>query len=128
MRFHMEDDSLAVIFEGAEQFWALKRRLVISKMDIAHAEWVEGELLPRHELGWRVGGTGLPGVLYAGRFAGSSGLNFVYLQHPMREAGGVKLHHVLTLELRDNRYKRLLLTIDKPDIAERIIAWWSNNV
>src|SRR5437870_1740594 len=98
MRFHMEDDSLTVIFEGGEQFWALKRRLVVPKADISHAEWLEGELLPRHELGWHAGGTGIPGVLYAGRFEGRDGLNFVYLQHPTRGVGGVKLRHVLTLE------------------------------
>jgi hypothetical protein len=123
----MEDTALKIVFEGAEQLWALKRQLRIEKVDIVRADWEEVEVLPRHELGWRVGGTGLPGILFAGRFAGSDGLNFVYLRHPLRGTGGYQLNHVLTLELRNRNYKRVFLTLDKPDIAERIIAWWNSN-
>jgi hypothetical protein len=98
--------------------------LKVDKLDIARAVWQEGIVMPRRELGLRIGGAGLPGLLYAGRFAGNEGLNFVYLQRPQREHDGVKLANVLTLELRNSRYHRMVFTTN-PDIAEQIITWWS---
>jgi len=135
----MEDDSLTIIFEGAERFWAIKRKLVVPKTDIVRAIWEEQVAIPRAELGWRIGGANLPGILAAGRFWGTGGKNFVYLNHPSTEHGGmwqlpvnrgatISFQHVLELELRNQPYYRYLFTVDKPDIAERIIAWWRNDI
>ena len=128
MKFHLEDDSLTIIFEGVEQLWAFRRKLTIPKLDITHAVWQEGVSIPRRELGWRIGGTALPGILFAGRFMGFEGRNFVYLQRPRGMFGDVQVAHALTLEVKNCPYKRFILTIDKPDIAQSIITWWSGNV
>lgn len=128
MKFLIQDDMLTITFQGVEQFWALKRRLVVSRADITKATWQEDVQLPRTELGWRIGGTGFPGVLFAGRFAGSEGRNFVYLLRPLGWLMTVRVKHVLTLELKDYPYRRLFFTVDRPQIAEQIIAWWSSNL
>lgn len=128
MQFLLEDDTLTVFFEDMEQVWALKRKLVIPKINITNVLWQEGVQLPRTELGWRLGGTGLPGVLFAGRFVGHEGKNFVYLLRPQGWAKAVRVRQVLTIELKDYPYHRLFFTVNKPDIAEQIIGWWSSNV
>lgn len=128
MKFLIEDDALTITFEGVEQLWALKHRLVVPKVNISLAIWQEGVVIPRSELGLRIGGTAIPGLLYAGRFVGSSGANFVYLQRARQQGLAVKVRHVLTLELKHSHYQRFIFTIDKPDIAEHIITWWSGNV
>ena len=128
MRFHIEDDSLTIIFQGAEQLWAIKRKLVLPKPSVTNVIWQEGVQLPRTELGWRIGGSAIPGVLFAGRFVGREGRNFVYLLHPQGWVRQVRVKHVLTIELKDYPYRRLFFTVDKPDIAEQIIAWWSSNI
>ena len=138
MLFRIDDDILTIRFQGFEQFWAVKRKLVLSKTDIVRATWEEQVAIPRSELGWRFGGSNLPGVLVAGRFWGESGKNFVYLNKPSTDNGGmwqlpvnrnavVSFQHVLELELRNQPYRRYLFTLDKPDIAESIVAWWRNN-
>jgi hypothetical protein len=127
MKFVIDDDILTIKFEGLEQVWAFKRRLIVPRIKIERAVWQPGVVLPRGELGLRVGGTGLPSVLYAGRFAGRDGLNFVYLKRPQYDHG-VKLANALTLEMRDYRYQRIILTIDDPAMATDLIAWWSGNV
>ena len=128
MKFRIDDDTLTVIFQGSEQFWALKRQLEIPKVNIVRARWQQAATIPRRELGWRIGGSALPGLLFAGRFVGSQGMNFIYVQRPHGLFGDIKFQHVLTMELRHSTYKRLIFTIDKPDIAEQIIAWWSSNI
>jgi len=128
MQFIIKDDTLTISLEGAEQFWALKRKLVVPKVNIVRATWQEDAVIPRRELGWRFPGSFLPGLLLAGRFIGRRGSNFVYILRPQGLFGDIKINHLLTLELRNSGYKRLLFTINKPEMAEQIIAWWSSNV
>ena len=128
MKFRIEDDVLSIIFEGGEQFWAIKRRIVLPKVNIANVTWQEGAQIPRKELGWRIGGTAVPRFLLAGRFAGGQGKNFVYLQKPLGYFGHIQVKHVLTFELVHSSYKHMFFTVDKPDIAESIIGWWSSNI
>jgi hypothetical protein len=128
MKFRIDNDTLTIMFQGTEQFWALKHKMVVPKVNIVRAQWQQATTVPRRELGWRFGGTALPGLLFAGRFMGSQSTNFVYVQRPQGLFGDLTFQHVLTLELRNSGYKRLFFTINKPDIAEQIIAWWSGNV
>ena len=128
MRFIIEDDTLTIKFQGMEQFWALRRQIVVPKVNIVRAKWQENAVVSRRELGWRFPGSALPGLLFAGRFIGSKGSNFVYVLRPQGLFGDIKIKHLLTLELRNSGYKRLLFTINKPQMAEQIIAWWSSNV
>jgi hypothetical protein len=128
MLFHIEDDLLTVKFQGVEQFWAVKRKLLIPKVNITNTIWHDAVQISRREFGWRIGGSALPGVLMAGRFMGHEGRNFVYVQHPQGWTGDIQLKHVLEIELKDYPYHRLFFTVDKPDIAEGIIGWWSSNI
>jgi hypothetical protein len=125
MKFHLEDDSLTITFEGAEQFWALKRKLIVPKASIKHVDWSESFAMHRRELGWRIG-TSIPGWLFAGRFISKQGENFVYLQQPKGLLGDIEARHVLTVDLLDHSYKRLFITVNDPDIAGQIVVWWSS--
>lgn len=128
MTFHIADDTLSILFEGSEQLWAIKRQLVVPKAKIERAVWQPVLAIPRAELGLRIGGAAIPGGLFAGRFWGMQGKNFVYLQHTKGFMKEVDVQNVLQLDLRDSSYRRLFFTLDKPDIAEQIIGWWSSNV
>jgi hypothetical protein len=127
MNFHIEDDTLTVTLDSGEAFWALKRKLVVPKVNIERITWKEQFITTRRQLGFRVG-TLLPGRLFAGRYYAHDGANFLYLIRPQGLFGDIKANHVLVVELRDFAYRRLLLTVDDPDMAEQIIAWWSGNV
>ncbi len=128
MKFHIENDTLTITLEGVERFWAIRHKLVVPKLSIERATWDESTNIPRKELGWRIGGTAIPGILLAGRFLGSEGRNFVYLEHARGFLRAIQVEHVLMLELHDYPYRRLFLTVNDPDIAEQIVAWWSSSV
>jgi hypothetical protein len=127
MNFHIEDDTLTIIFEGVEQLWALRRTFIVPKVNIMRAMWQETFTIRRWDLGWRFG-TAMPGILFAGTYIGNAGRNFIYLQRPQGFFGEIKFQNVLVLELRNAGYRRVLITVNKPEIAEQIIAWWSSNI
>lgn len=63
----VRDDAVDIRFGGWDAVWAFRRSLVLPIADITSARVVpRGEALGL--LRWRVGGTGLPGVVAAGRF------------------------------------------------------------
>ncbi len=125
MKFHVEDDNLAINLEGIERFWAFKARIVVPKVNIARMNWQQEFTIWRRELGWRVGTT-LPGLV-AGQFYGKNGVQFVYLRHTRGLRADIWVPHVLVVETRDFQYRRLLLTMDDPAMASQLVAWWSGN-
>ena len=120
MKLLAEDDSLTITLEGGEQFWALKRKLVIPKTKIERMDWEQAFAIPRRQLGWRIG-TFIPGWLMAGYF----GSSFVYIQGVQGLFGDISAKHVLTIQTRDFQFPRIFLTVNNPDIAEQLIAWWA---
>lgn len=123
MKFHIDNDVLTVTLKGGEQFWAIKRKLEVARVQIIGLQWHDTLVIPRRELGWRFG-TLFPGVLFAGTFLGSYGRNFLYVQHASGLFGNITMPHVLIFELADHAYKRIILTVDDPDMATQLIAWW----
>ena len=126
MNFHIDDDSLTIEFEAAEQFWALKRQLVLPKANITSLTWEEEWSIPRKELGLRMGGSAIPGGVFAGRFWGGGVKNFLYVQHTRGMFGKIRMPHVLIITLKKYPYHRMLFTVDDPDMAEQIVNWWSS--
>lgn len=125
MIFHIEDDALTIKFQGLEMLWALRRRLVIPKTSVANVGWHASYRANQQML--RIGGTALPGALYAGVFRSGNGWRFMYLNRPHglgTTRNGIVAEHVLVLDVQGMRYSQLLLTCPEP-MAEEIKLWWS---
>jgi len=119
MKFELSTDALAVALQGWERVWALRRRLIIPRGKIVHAEWRAGPFEIHASL--RLAGTGLPGVLTAGTFYGQGMKQFLYLRRPQgwRRA---TVANVLVLDLHDMFYQRVVLSCAQEDAA-RVVAW-----
>ena len=101
----ISDDVLVVDIRGADRLWALKSRLEIPLGHVAGAGPAEAEA--RQWLhGARLGGTHVPGVLSAGRFYSHGRWVFWDVHHPAKAIG---------IDLRDERYSKLVIEADDPD-------------
>ena len=119
MKLELGEDTLTVLFEGWERPLAMRRRLIIPRAKIVHAEW-HGEPFEIHA-GLRLAGTALPGVLAAGTFFGQGMKQFLYLRRPQgwRRATAA---NVLVFDLHDMFYHRVLLSCGEAEAA-RVVAW-----
>ncbi len=128
MKFLAEGDTLTITLEGMEVFWALKRRLSISRSQIIDLNWAAQYVLPRRML--RIAGTDIPSVLWAGRFMGGGVRSFLYVRRPIGVTWGRNpqpMSNVLALQLRDHRYSWVILTC-QPEIGSRLVDWWRGSV
>ena len=119
MKLELSEDALTIVLEGWERLWALRRRLIIPRAKVVHAEW-RGEPFTIHA-GLRLAGTAVPGVLAAGTFFGQGMKQFLYLRRPQgwRRATAA---NVLVFDLLDMFYHRVLLSCTEAEAA-RVIAW-----
>ena len=119
MKLELNEDALTIALEGWERVWALRRRLIIPRGNIVHAEW-HGEPFEIHA-GLRLAGTVLPGVLAAGTFCGQGMKQFLYVRRPRgwRRASAA---NVLVIDLHDMFYHRVLLSCGQAEAA-RVVAW-----
>jgi hypothetical protein len=119
MKLELNADVLTIAFEGWERMWALRRRLIIPRGKIVHAEW-RGEPFVIHA-GLRLAGTAVPGVLAAGTFFGQGMKQFLYVRRPQgwRRATAA---NVLVLDLHDMFYARVMLSCLQAEAAG-VIGW-----
>jgi hypothetical protein len=115
MHLSLDSDRLTLTLEGAERLWAVKLGpLSIPKEHVARAE---AALPPITWKELRAPGTFLPGVIKAGTYYTARGKEFWYAVRSRK-------NNPLTIELQDESYRRLVLTIDDAaNWAERINAW-----
>jgi hypothetical protein len=105
-------DSLVVHIDGADRLWAIKSRLEIPLANVVSAAAAGAEA--RSWLhGIRVGAAHIPGVLSAGRFYSHGQLVF-WDVHDADKAIGI--------ELRDERYARLVIEVADPEAEIRRIT------
>jgi hypothetical protein len=119
MKLDLGADALTVTLEGWERVWALRRRLIIPRGKIVHAEWHGEPFELRTTL--RLAGTGVPGAIAAGTFYGHGMKQFFYLRRP-QGWWGLTVANVLVLDLRDMFYHRVVLSCAEEDAA-RVVAW-----
>ncbi len=103
---------LVLHVEGLDALWALKRCLTVP---LAHVVGVERATDEARKVwsGFRIG-TNLPGVIKAGTFFGRGGMTF-WCVHDAR--------HAIAVELRDERYARLVIEVADPDATiRRVLA------
>lgn len=124
MKFITSDNQLTIKLEGLEKFWGLK-----SKINLPKDKIVSVEFYPMFEFVgriWRVGGTGIPGAIYAGHFRGGGQRYYLYLHHPHGvswASGHILCQNTLVITTENHHYKQILLT-STPDEAERVLNWW----
>ena len=105
-------DSLVVHIDGKDKLWSLKSRLEIPLANVVSAASASAEA---HSWlhGIRVGGTHVPGVITAGSFYSHGQLVFWDVHDPDKAIG---------IELRDERYARLVIQVADPEAEIRRIA------
>lgn len=123
MKIIAEGEALTIKLEGFEAVASLRRKIVIPRQHITNLTWQPVFTTNQREI--RLGGTGLPGLLYAGNWWGKGGWYFLYLHRPQGHplAGGLSAQNVLSLDLAEYPYKAIWLTC-QPDIGASLLNWW----
>jgi hypothetical protein len=129
MKFLAEDDKLTVSFEGLEIFWAFRRRLVIPRAAITSLNWMPQFSYQGNRF-FRLGGVGLPGLLYAGNFRAVGGdWYFLYVSRPRGihwlSGGPFTALNTLDIVTQDYRYGRIMISC-RPDIGAGLMNWFKN--
>lgn len=128
MNFITEDDQLTIQLTGWEKLWGLRRKIILKRRSIAALSW-QPHFVFRGSM-FRVGGTGLPNVLYAGYFHGNGQRYFLYVHKPRGMSwtadGVITAPNILDITTVDYKLKRLLLTCDETQ-ANALITWWNSS-
>ncbi|MCP9956454.1 MULTISPECIES: hypothetical protein [Streptomyces] len=103
-------DTLIVEMEGLDKLWALKSRLEIPLANVRGATADPG--VARERKGFRAPGTHLPGVITAGTFHLDGERVFWDVRDGSR---------AVVVELRDERYARLVVEVEDPRAAVALI-------
>lgn len=102
MQLQLSPDGLRIEFEWFEQFWAFHLGKAI-EIPLNHIERATTEKPITHWYTLRAPGTFLPGVIQAGTYYSQLGREFWYV---------TKDDHYFVLELKDDYYNRIVLTLD----------------
>ena len=107
----LAEGKLMVHVRGTDKLWALKSSLEIP---LAHIAGVRAD--PEIARGWyhgiRMPGTNVPGVITAGTFYQDGKRVFWDVHHPEK---------TIVIDLRDERYNELVVEVDDPVAAVRLI-------
>jgi hypothetical protein len=105
------EGKLTLHVRGADKLWALKSNLEIP---ILHVAGVRAD--PEAARGWyhglRCPGTNVPGVITAGTFYQDGKRVFWDVHHPEK---------TIVIELHDERYNELIVEVDDPEQAIKLI-------
>lgn len=128
MKFLADDDGLTIRLEGMEVLWSLRRKIVVPRQKIVSLAWT-AQFAYAGERFFRTGGTGAPGLLYAGNYRSAEGWYFLYVHKPKGPhwlTGGVfNAPDILDITTQDFTYKRIMLSC-QPDIGASLMNWFSN--
>ena len=111
MDLSIAESKLILHVRSADKLWALKSSLEIP---LAHIASVRAD--PGVARGWyhgiRMPGTNVPGVITAGTFYQDGKRVFWDVHHP---------ENTIVIDLHDERYSELVVEVDDPDRAVRLI-------
>lgn len=121
MIIRINKDSLRVELHGKEQVWALRAKVDLPRENIVSIrfepvfqDWRKWEV--------RIPGTAVPRLLYAGSYWTEEGWDFLYLKRPRGILKPVA-YDVLVIETNQNRYRRVIVSIDAVT-ARSVLDWW----
>jgi hypothetical protein len=107
----VQEGKLMLHVRGADKLWAFKSSLEIP---LVHISGVRAD--PEAARGWyhgiRMPGTNVPGVITAGTFYQDGKRVFWDVHHPEK---------TIVIDLHDERYNSLIVEVDDPDAAIRVI-------
>jgi hypothetical protein len=112
VRLSIDGDNVRVDVLGWSRLWAFKRRLRVPVSHIVTARW-DPPAAREWWKGWQLLGTHIPGLIAAGMYYRAGGREFWDVRSG-RQA--------VVIELRGNSYRRLVLDVQDPPAAVRMIA------
>ena len=111
MDLSIAEGKLTLHVRGADKLWALKSSLEIPLIHIA-AVRADPEAARGWYHGIRMPGTNVPGVITAGTFYQDGKRVFWDVHHPEK---------TIVIDLHDERYNELVVEVDDPQAAIRLI-------
>jgi len=103
----IRDGSLVVWLRGWDGVWALRRRIAVPLVHVGGADVAPPDAARRPD-GLRLGGTSWPGKIVAGTYWRPGERTFWCVRDPAQ---------TITVELRHERYARLVLQVADPPAA-----------
>lgn len=100
----IDGDHLVVHIHGIDRFLSFKGSLSIPLQHVSGAS--RAPEIPRLDVGVKLVGAGIPGLIRAGSYMGKGGLAFWDVRHHEK---------AIMIELHDEEYARLILEVDDPD-------------
>lgn len=107
----IQEGKLMLHVRGADRLWAFKSSLEIPLVHIA-AVRADPEVARGWYHGMRMPGTNVPGVITAGTFYQDGKRVFWDVHHAEK---------TIVIELHDERYNQLIVEVDDPEAAVRLI-------
>ena len=96
--------------KGLHKFWAFKSEIKIQNQHIVKA--YQDEHLIKNWYATKLIGTNVPYGLHAGTFYQDGGIIFMDLNHK---------HNAIIVDLKDEKYKQLIIEVENPEEAIKII-------
>jgi hypothetical protein len=125
MKFVADQDQLIITFEGWEVVLGLKRKLIIPKSSITSLTW-QAAFVHRGSL-FRVAGSGLPGVLYAGYYRANGKRAYLFARKPRGlswTADGIVTAPDALVITTEQYYYPLVVVSSTPEIGRRLTDWF----
>ena len=123
MKITTEKKGVCMTLHGREQLWALRAKIFILRKNIQSVAYVT-EFKDWRKLEVRLPGASIPGRLLAGSYWTEEGWDFLYIINP-RGFLKPRADNVLVIETDQNRYKRIVVSVD-PETAQDIVSWWKS--
>ncbi len=98
----ISENKLIIEVKGWHKLWAFKSRLEVPIENLIGARPATSERVK----GFRVPGTYIPWVITAGTYYGKEGRVFWDV---------CNLNHAIAIDLRENRYSKFVIEVQKPD-------------
>lgn len=115
------DTGLRVELHGREQLLSLRAKIDVP-LDTIKSISFEPTFQDWRKWEVRMPGTHAPKLLLAGSYWTEEGWDFLYVKKP-RGILSPMVENVLVIETDQNRYCRVILSIE-PEEAGRIVKWW----
>jgi hypothetical protein len=113
---------LRIELHGREQVLALRAKIDVPRdciktvrFEPIFQDWRKWEV--------RMPGTHAPKLILAGSYWTEEGWDFLYVKRP-RGLISPRVENVLVIETDQNRYTRVIVTIEAGD-ADRVLKWWN---
>lgn len=103
-------DELFVNVQGLHKLLAFKGSLTIPLNHISAVE--RAPEIPRQDIGWKLIGSGIPGLIRAGTYQGKEGMAFWDVSNHEK---------AIKIDLHDESYACLIVEVEDPDQAIALI-------